>query len=112
MRAYPAEAPRSHPGSPGRSRTRRYAGPMTHTFTVKEVMVPFKCDVHGWMNGWLVVTESPYVAVTNNSGAFKLTDVPAGSYTVEVWHETLGKSSQKVTVKGKEDAKVNFELKK
>jgi len=27
-----------------------------------------------------------------------------------VWHETLGKSSQKVTVKAKEDAKANFEL--
>jgi plastocyanin len=78
----------------------------------KPEAVNVKCDVHGWMNGWLVVTESPYVAVTDNSGAFKLTDVPAGSYTVEVWHETLGKSSQKVTVKGKEDAKVNFELKK
>jgi len=76
----------------------------------KPEAVNVKCDVHGWMNGWLVVTESPYVAVTDNSGAFKLTDVPAGSYTVEVWHETLGKTSQKVTVKGKEDAKLNFEM--
>ncbi|TMA62008.1 MAG: TonB-dependent receptor, partial [Deltaproteobacteria bacterium] len=46
----------------------------------------------------------------DNSGSFKLTDVPAGSYTVEVWHEKLGKSTQKVTVKGKEEAKVSFEL--
>ena len=76
----------------------------------KPEAINVKCDVHGWMNGWLVATESPYVAVTDNSGAFKLTDVPAGSYTVEVWHETLGKTSQKVTVKGKEDAKVNFEM--
>jgi plastocyanin len=76
----------------------------------KPEAINVKCDVHGWMNGWLVATESPYVAVTDNSGNFKLTDVPAGSYTVEVWHETLGKSSQKVTVKAKEDAKANFEL--
>lgn len=76
----------------------------------KPEAINVKCDVHGWMNGWLVATESPYVAVTDNSGAFKLTDVPPGSYTVEVWHETLGKTSQKVTVKGKEDAKVNFEM--
>ena len=39
-----------------------------------------------------------------------MTDVPAGTYNVEVWHEKLGKSSQKVTVKANEDAKVNFEL--
>jgi plastocyanin len=76
----------------------------------KPEAINVKCDVHGWMSGWLVATESPYVAVTDNSGAFKLTDVPAGTYNVEVWHETLGKTSQKVTVKGKEDAKVNFEM--
>jgi plastocyanin len=76
----------------------------------KPEVINIKCDVHGWMSGWLVATENPYVAVTDNSGGFKLTDVPAGTYNVEVWHETLGKTSQKVTVKGKEDAKVNFEM--
>ena len=76
----------------------------------KPEVIEVKCDVHGWMHGWLVSTENPYFAVTDNSGSFKLTDVPAGTYNVEVWHEKLGKSSQKVTVKGKDDAKVNFEL--
>ena len=76
----------------------------------KPEAVEVKCDVHGWMHGWLVATESPYVAVTDDSGNFKLTDVPAGTYTVEVWQEKLGKSTQKVTVKAKEDAKANFEL--
>jgi plastocyanin len=76
----------------------------------KPEVIEVKCDVHGWMHGWLVATENPYFAVTDNSGSFKLTDVPAGSYTVEVWHEKLGKSTQKVTVKAKEEAKVSFEL--
>ena len=76
----------------------------------KPEAIQVKCDVHGWMEGWLVATETPYFAVTDNSGSFKLTDVPAGTYNVEVWHEKLGKTSQKITVKGKEDAKVNFEM--
>ena len=76
----------------------------------KPEAIEVKCDVHGWMHGWLVATESPYFAVTDKSGGFKLTDVPPGSYTVEVWHEKLGKSTQKVTVKAKEEAKVNFEI--
>jgi plastocyanin len=76
----------------------------------KPEAIEVKCDVHGWMQGWLVATESPYVAVTDNSGNFKLTDVPPGSYTVELWHEKLGKNTQKVTVKAKEDAKVSFEV--
>jgi hypothetical protein len=29
---------------------------------------------------------------------------------VEIWHEKLGKTTQKVTVKAKEDAKVNVEM--
>jgi plastocyanin len=79
---------------------------------IEKPEAPFqvKCDVHGWMEAWLVSSPNPYFAVSDNSGNFKLTDVPAGTYNVEVWHEKLGKSSQKVTVKGKEDAKVNFEL--
>jgi plastocyanin len=76
----------------------------------KPEVIELKCDVHSWMHGWLVATENPYVAVTDKSGSFKLTDVPPGSYTVEVWHEKLGKSTQKVTVKAKEEAKVSFEL--
>jgi plastocyanin len=76
----------------------------------KPEVIEIKCDVHGWMHGWLVATENPYFAVTDNSGNFKLTDVPPGNYTVEVWHEKLGKNTQKVTVKAKEEAKVNFEI--
>jgi len=76
----------------------------------KPEAVEVKCDVHGWMHGWLVATETPYFAVTDNSGSFKLADVPPGTYTVEVWHEKLGKTNQKVTVKAKEDAKANFEM--
>lgn len=76
----------------------------------KPEAVNVKCDVHGWMDGWLFAAPNPYFGVTDKSGGFKLTDVPAGTYTVEVWHETLGKTTQKVTVKAKEEAKVNFEL--
>ena len=83
------------------------------TITVKvdkPEVINLKCDVHGWMNAWLFVAANPYFSVTDNGGGFKLTDVPAGTYNVEVWHETLGKTSQKVTVKAKEEAKVSFEM--
>ncbi len=78
----------------------------------KPEAVSVKCDVHSWMSGWFFVAGNPYYSVTKGDGAFKLTDVPPGTYNVEVWHETLGKKSQKVTVKAKQDAKVNFELAK
>lgn len=83
------------------------------TLTVKidkPEIINVKCDVHNWMNGWLFSSETPYFNVTDNHGSFKLTDVPPGTYTLEVWHESLGKLSQKVTVKPNETTKLTFEL--
>ena len=62
----------------------------------KPEVVEVKCDVHGWMHGWLVATANPYFSVTDGSGSFKLTDVPAGSYTVEVWHEKLARRARRL----------------
>ncbi len=78
----------------------------------KPEIVSVKCDVHGWMSGWLFAAENPYFSVTDKTGSFKLTDVPPGTYTLEVWHESLGKQSQKITVKAMKEVKVNFELAK
>ena len=72
--------------------------------------VRLSCDVHGWMQGWLIVEDDPYYAVTDDKGNFKITDIPAGDYEVKVWQEKLGESSQKVTVKAGADTPVNFEL--
>jgi plastocyanin len=72
----------------------------------------FTCDVHPWMSGWFFAAATPYFGVTDKTGSFKLADVPPGAYTIEVWHETLGKLSQKVTVKAKEEVKVSFEFAK
>jgi plastocyanin len=70
------------------------------------------CDVHGWMIGWFVVQDHPYYAVTDANGAFQLTDVPPGDYELRIWHETLGETTQKVSVKAKEDTNVSVELAK
>ena len=78
----------------------------------KPEVISAKCDVHSWMSGWFFVAGNPYYSVTGAKGSFKLTDVPPGTYTVEVWHETLGKQSQKVTVKPKEEVEITFELAK
>jgi plastocyanin len=83
----------------------------THTFTQKEVMVPFKCDVHGWMNAYVGVLDHPYFAITNDAGKFELNKLPAGTYTVEAWHEKLGAQSQSVTLADNETKEVSFTFK-
>ncbi len=84
---------------------------MTHTFTAREVMVPFKCDVHSWMNAWIGVLDHPFFAVTSADGAFELKGLPPGTYTIEVWHEKLGTQTQTVTVGEKATATASFTFK-
>lgn len=69
-----------------------------HTFTTREVMVPFRCDVHAWMNAWVGVLDHPFFAVTAVDGRFTLDDLPPGTYTIEAWHEALGTSTEVVTL--------------
>jgi hypothetical protein len=84
---------------------------LTQKFTKPEI-IKAACDAHGWMSGWIVVTDHPFVAVTDDKGNFAIKDVPPGKYTVEIWHETLGKQVKEVTIKAKEDAKLTLELAK
>ncbi len=81
------------------------------TFTAREVMVPFKCDVHNWMQAFVGVMDHPYFAVTHDGGTFALEKLPAGTYTVEAWHERLGAQTQKVTIAEKQPAEVTFTFK-
>jgi plastocyanin len=84
---------------------------MTHTFTAKEIMVPFKCDVHGWMNAYVGVLDHPYFFVTDKDGKFELKDVPPGTYTIEAWHEKFGTQTASVTLGPKEAKEISFTFK-
>ena len=83
----------------------------TKRFTTREVMVLFKCDVHPWMNAYVGVLEHPYYAVSANGGGFELKSLPAGTYTIEAWHEKLGTQTQSVTLAEKEFKEMSFTFK-
>lgn len=82
----------------------------TRSFPVAEVMIPVQCDVHGWMNAYIGVTEHPYFDVTGEDGSFELANLPPGEYELEAWHEMLGSQTQSVTVAAGETAEVTFEF--
>ena len=69
-----------------------------------------RCDVHPWMNAYIVAAAHPYFAVTDKGGQFTLANVPPGTYTLEVWQESLGKASQQVTVKPNETTTLTVAL--
>ena len=65
-----------------------------------KVEAPFKvkCDVHPWMGAYLGVFDHPYFAVTDDSGAYTISGLPAGKYVIEAWHEKLGTQTADITV--------------
>ena len=78
------------------------------TFDTAEVMVPFKCDVHGWMNAYVGVVDHPFFAVSGAEGGFDISSLPPGDYVVEAWHEELGTQTQNVTVGEGATADISF----
>jgi plastocyanin len=83
----------------------------TQIFSTAEVMVPFKCDVHRWMNAWVGVLDHPFFTVTGANGTFELKGLPPGTYTIEALHETLGKQTQTVTIGARQTGTVAFTFK-
>ena len=62
-------------------------------------VIKIDCDVlHTWMSAVIIVTDSPYSAVTDDKGGFYFDDIPAGNYQLEIWHERLGARTQFFTV--------------
>jgi plastocyanin len=68
------------------------------------------CDLHSWMRSWVVVTEHAFYALTDPDGRFTLDNLPAGRYTVRLWHETLGTASREVTVPATGAAQTTIEM--
>jgi plastocyanin len=50
-------------------------------------VVKVLCDAHTHMFAWIVVHDSPYFAVTDEKGGFRIDGIPPGKYTVTLWHE-------------------------
>ena len=85
------------------------------------------CGAHPHMSAWMVVHDSPYVAVTDEQGAFRIDNVPPGTYKVTMWHEGFRPRgvdkdgrllydeprviSKDVTIASRSAATIEFELK-
>jgi hypothetical protein len=79
-----------------------------HRFARPEIMIPVKCNVHGWMHAWIGVVDHPYFTVTGPDGKFAWQNVPPGEYTISCWHEKLGEQKQQVHVDASGAAAVHF----
>ena len=83
---------------------------MVQTFrpATEEIMLRIKCDVHSWMPSYVGVVGHPYFAVTGSGGTFEIANVPAGTHTIQSWHERFGVLTQTVHVRGGATATVEL----
>ncbi len=72
-------------------------------------VVKVSCDLHSWMEAYIVVTPSSLFSVTGDNGTFEIKGVPEGKYKLKVWHEALGEQTRKVKV-GEGVIEVHFEF--
>ena len=85
----------------------RFKKKITKTFDAAEI-ISVKCDVHGWMSGFIVVVDHPYHGLSDGEGRYELADIPAGVYQVQFWHEKLGTVNKEVTITAGAETKLDF----
>jgi plastocyanin len=82
--------------NPSFNRTHPTARTIRVIFKEPEI-IRVECDLHSWMRAWVVVTDHPVHAVTNDQGEFTLDNVASGKYKLQVWQESLGSVTKDVT---------------
>ena len=82
----------------------------SYTFKNAGCQAVVLCNVHPEMEAWVVVTGTPYFAVSAKDGSYEIKDVPPGTYTLKIWHEKLKGKDQTITVPAKGDVTANFTI--
>lgn len=88
--------------------------PLRSTMTMRfqrPERISVRCDLHKWMQAYVVVATNPYFTVTGEGGKFELDGIPAGHYHLKAWQEALGEMEQEVDVEASKTTEVNFTFK-
>lgn len=70
----------------------------TYTFKNPGCFSVMLCNVHPEMEAYIVVLETPYFSVSDKDGSYVIKNVPAGKYSLKIWHEKLKGESVEITV--------------
>jgi plastocyanin len=77
-------------------------------------VVTLGCNIHDWMQGWVLVTDAPHFGMTNADGRVKLDGLPAGAVRLRVWHPESKRepedTEQSVQLADGETRSVAFEI--
>src|SRR5262245_39539044 len=74
----------------------------------KAGLVQVYCDIHANMAAFILVLPNPAFVRPDDQGAFALPDLPAGTYTLKVWHPDLPEMSRAVAVPAQGDVALDL----
>ena len=72
--------------------------------------VKVACNIHPWMNAWLVVKDHPYMAVSDDHGKLEIKNLPTGEWSFQIWQEKAGYLREVAFEGGKTDRRGRFTL--
>jgi hypothetical protein len=52
--------------------------------------IPAACNIHPWMRAYVLATDHPYAAITDENGEFTIENLPTGEWTFQIWQEKAG----------------------
>lgn len=85
--------------------------PRERVFERAEREIEVQCDIHPWMHAYIFVMDHPFYSVSEADGTYTIDGLPPGKYTLEIWHEKLGKQQRSLTVGAADVANVDFTYK-
>jgi hypothetical protein len=92
VRSFPVLNPAFNFGQPPST------NPRERIFEKAEREIEIQCDFHLWMHAYIFVMEHPFFSVSKDDGTYVIDGLPPGEFTLEAWHEKLGKQRKAVTV--------------
>jgi hypothetical protein len=106
VRSFPVLNPAFNFGQPADT------DPRERVFERAEREIEIQCDFHLWMHAYIFVMDHPFFSVSAEDGTYQINALPPGEYTLEAWHEKLGKLRKTVTVGGDDLVDVDFTYKR
>ena len=64
-------------------------------------IVTVGCNIHDWMVAYIYVVNSPYYGKTGDDGIASIENIPAGEYSLYIWHPGIKNSmdiEQQITI--------------
>jgi hypothetical protein len=83
----------------------------TRTQLPQAGVIRIECDVgHAWMRAYILISSSPFNAVTGKEGTFEIHGIPPGRYRLRAWHEALGTIEREVNLDASEHARLTLDF--